>query len=74
MTAEERAKLQEWAENWRLASERIERLRLKSLSRVDLVTAIESFTDVSEYCRRQGRLSPESGLIEQQGFFQKLRP
>ena len=74
MTAEERTKLQEWAENWRLASERIERLRLESLPQVDLVTAIESFADVSEYCRRQRRLPPDSGLIEQQRFFQKLRP
>jgi len=44
-----------------------------SLPRVDLVAAIESFSDVSEYCRRQRRLRPDSGLIEQQRLFQKLR-
>lgn len=74
MTAQERAELQEWAENWRVASERIETLRLESLPQVDLVTAIESFEEVAEYCRRQRRLPPDSGLIEQQRLFQKLRP
>ena len=74
MTPEERMSLQQWAENWRVASERIERLRLESLPRVDLVAAIESFSDVSEYWRCQRRLQPDSGLIEQQRLFQKLRP
>ena len=73
MTSEERAKLQEWAENWRVASERIERLRLESLPQIDLAAAIESFADVSEYCRRHRRPAPDSGLIEQQRLFQKLR-
>jgi len=74
MTAQERIQLRQWAENWRVASERIERLRLESLPAVDLVAAIQSFSDVSEYCRRQRRLRPDSGLIEQQRLFQKLRP
>lgn len=74
MTPEERAGLRRWAENWRVASERIERLRLESLPRVDLMAAIESFSDVSEYCRRHRGPRRDSGLIEQQRLFQKLRP
>jgi hypothetical protein len=73
MTPQERERLQQWAENWRVASERIERLRLESLSRIDLVAAIESFSDVLEYCRGYRRPRPDSGLIEQQRLFQKLR-
>jgi len=74
MTPQDRARLQEWAENWRVASERSERLRLESLHSVDLVRVIESFSDVTEYCRHQRRLRPDSGLIEQQRLFQTLHP
>lgn len=73
MTPPERERLQQWAENWRIASERIERLRLESLSRIDLAAAIESFSDALEYCRAHGRPRPDSGLVEQQRLFQKLR-
>ena len=74
MTPDDRNDLKQWAENWRIASARIERMRLESLPRLDLVAAIESFSDVLEYCRSHRRPRPDSGLIEQQRLFQKRRP
>ncbi len=66
--------LRQWVDDWQAAGRRLAELRKSELPLVNTQQALLNLADAFEACRLHRRPPPTSGLVEQQAFFQRLRP
>lgn len=69
----EQQKLAQWVNAWRTAGPELERQREADVRMIDTQTALAGLSDCFELARRQLSPRPDSGLVEQQRLFRKLR-
>lgn len=72
MTPSEKSRLKTRMEQWRVAGERMSKLRMKSLRSVDVGRVILDLEDAFQATRALP-LPKSSGLVEMQSWFRKLR-
>lgn len=65
--------MNDWVSCWRLAGAALEALRRERLDHIDVPTSILALEDAFEAALRQARPRPDSGLVEQQRIFARLR-
>jgi hypothetical protein len=62
-----------WVRTWQDAAPRLERIRREELRGLDAYTAISWLLGPADYRTPPRAPRPDSGLVEQQRLFQKLR-
>jgi len=67
-------KLHAWVTRWKKASHALEEIRRCEIIQDDLVSTIEILEDAFHSALCHYPPSPTSGLVEQQYWFNKLRP
>jgi hypothetical protein len=63
-----------WVAAWKRAAPELERMRREELRRLDAYQAIALLCGPADYTVEPRAPKPTSGLVEQQRFFQKIRP
>lgn len=71
---DERARLKEYAERWKRLGPLLEAQREEDVRRADVFGSYSFFAGMVLKNIRDFPPGPESGLIEQQAWFQKLHP
>ena len=71
MSEVEKAQVRAWIRTWEKVGPILERLRRKSLRRVNTAAAIEAFELAYKSARLHGTPRHSSGLIEQQRWFRR---
>ena len=66
--------LKRWVDNWRILGPELERIKRQELRRLDSVEAVGILGDAFDQAVASAPSQPTSGLVEQQYWFQKLRP
>ena len=69
----EQQKLLQWVKAWRTAGPELERQREADVQTTDTQSALAGLSDCFELARRQLSPRSDSGLVEQQRLFRKLR-
>lgn len=62
-----------WVQTWQRAARPLEALRCAELAAVRTDHALQNLADAFESCRLHTTPPPESGLVQQQEFFARLR-
>ncbi len=62
-----------WVEGWKRAGRRLRELKKSDLMMVSTEQALWNLAGAFESCRRHFTPRPDSGLVEQQRWFQRLR-
>jgi hypothetical protein len=70
---EDRTRARRWALGWRETSQVLRRLKKSELQQTDTSVALRRLARAFESCRIHFKPPPDSGLVEQQRWFQKLR-
>jgi hypothetical protein len=71
MSETEKAQVRAWIRTWAKAGPILERIRLKSLRRVNTAAAIQAFDLAYKSARLHSTPRLSSGLIEQQRWFRR---
>jgi len=74
MNEMEEQRVRRWIGNWAQAAPTLESLREKAIRDADTAAAIEQLSDAFESARRHWQPPTNSGLVEQQRLFARLRP
>ncbi len=74
MTEEERQLTLRWIACWRRAGPELERIREEEIRATDTVRGIRVFEGLVVRALAQSPAKGESGLVDQQRWFQGLRP
>ena len=72
MASDDKNELREFAERWKVASERLEALRRQDLRDVNLARHIMALNGAFEAAFASG-FRKSSGLVEQQAIFSRMR-
>lgn len=73
MMVEHNVRIKQWIEGWKQAGIELEHLREIELPQTATSEALLALADAYESCRQQIAPSLDSGLVEQQAWFQKHR-
>lgn len=73
MTGAEREKILKWIECWRKAGPELERMRREDIRNADTSLAIEILADAFESALVHFPPRQDSGLVEQQRLFRRLK-
>lgn len=72
-TPEEISSTRRWVETWKLAGPELERIRRKEIREFETYQTIAKLCGPADYTRPPRAPKPDSGLVEQQRWFMKLR-
>jgi hypothetical protein len=70
---EDRARARKWALGWGEAAQVLGRLKKSELQQTDTSVALQRLERAFESCRIHFKPSPDSGLVELQRWFKKIR-
>jgi hypothetical protein len=70
---DEREMIKRWIEAWKAAGPELEKMRAEDIRSADTALAIEQLADAFASALYLHRPRPDSGLVEQQRWFSRLR-
>jgi hypothetical protein len=73
MSEEQQLKIKEWVRRWQLAGPVLEGISDEELRAVETIRAIQAFEGLVFAALREQPARAESGLVEQQRLFRKVR-
>jgi len=71
--AEEKRRMREWVECWKLAGPELERIRREEIRKTDTARAVAFLSGILESHVRRHPPGRTSGLVRQQAFFSRAR-
>ena len=70
---EDRARAVSWLRGWGEAEEVLVRIKKRELQQTDTSVALQRLERAFQSCRIHNKPAPDSGLVEQQRWFRKLK-
>jgi hypothetical protein len=70
---DDREALERWVETWKRAGPELEAIRRKEIEKIDTLESLSALEDAFNYALRELPPREESGLVEMQRWFAKLR-